>query len=113
MGTICRSYRLAYNLAAVISLLPVVALVGLLPGRTLYRVPFPWILVLLIVQIAALAIISTGFLQVGAENVEIESGPTVGRISQSATGEGFWGEVPGDPPGFVPTKPARFRKTSG
>jgi protein-S-isoprenylcysteine O-methyltransferase Ste14 len=61
-----RGYRLFYNLFAVISLFPVLALVALLPDRTLYRIPFPWALLTLAGQGLALAALALGLLQTGA-----------------------------------------------
>jgi hypothetical protein len=37
-----RWYRLAYNIFAALSLLPVLALIPALPDSLLYRIPFPW-----------------------------------------------------------------------
>ncbi len=48
-----RWYRLAYNLFAVVSLLPVLALVAALPDRPLYRFPQPWFTLALAGQAAA------------------------------------------------------------
>jgi protein-S-isoprenylcysteine O-methyltransferase Ste14 len=39
-----RYYRLAFSLVAVVTYLPLMALVRLLPDRTLYVIPFPWTL---------------------------------------------------------------------
>ena len=61
-----RGYRLFYNLFAVISLFPVLALVALLPDRTLYRIPLPWALLTLAGQGLALAALALGLLQTGA-----------------------------------------------
>jgi protein-S-isoprenylcysteine O-methyltransferase Ste14 len=48
-----RSYRLFYNLFAFVSLLPVLALVGLLPDCPLYAIPSPWLVFTLILQLLA------------------------------------------------------------
>ncbi len=48
-----RWYRLAYNLVAGVTLLPVLALVALLPDRSLWAIPMPWVLLTLAVQAAA------------------------------------------------------------
>jgi protein-S-isoprenylcysteine O-methyltransferase Ste14 len=45
-----RGYRLFFNLAAVITFLPVLALAAALPDRTIYTIPFPWALLTLAVQ---------------------------------------------------------------
>jgi protein-S-isoprenylcysteine O-methyltransferase Ste14 len=43
-------YRLVYNLVAVVALIPTLALVALLPDRTLWAVPMPWTVPLLALQ---------------------------------------------------------------
>ncbi len=48
-----RFYRLAYNIFAVISFLPVLALVKILPDKTLYTVPAPWMYLFLLGQLVA------------------------------------------------------------
>jgi len=47
-------YRLAYNFLAAVTFLPVLALVSLLPDRTLYRVGLPWSLLMVGVQVAGI-----------------------------------------------------------
>lgn len=61
-----RGYRLAYNLFAGITLLPVLALVALLPDRWLYLLPAPWLWAALAVQGLALAALVVGLRQTGA-----------------------------------------------
>jgi protein-S-isoprenylcysteine O-methyltransferase Ste14 len=60
-----RTYRLVYNLFAVISLLPVLALPALLPARRLYVIPFPWALLTLALQGLAVLALLLGLLQTG------------------------------------------------
>jgi methanethiol S-methyltransferase len=60
-----RYYRLGYNIFTVISLLPVLLLAAVLPDRPLYTVPFPWSLLLLVVQGAAGLFVLAGLLQTG------------------------------------------------
>jgi len=60
-----RGYRLAYNLFAGATLLPLLALPGLLPDRGLYRIPFPWVLLSIFFQVAAAAALGIGLLQTG------------------------------------------------
>jgi protein-S-isoprenylcysteine O-methyltransferase Ste14 len=60
-----RWYRLAYNLFAVVSLLPVLALTALLPDRLLYRVPAPWTALTLGLQVLAALALAAGLLQTG------------------------------------------------
>jgi protein-S-isoprenylcysteine O-methyltransferase Ste14 len=61
-----RGYRLAYNIFAVISLLPVLALPALLPDRSLYTIPPPWVYLTLALQGLALAALGVGVIQTGA-----------------------------------------------
>lgn len=60
-----RGYRLAYNLFAGVTLLPLLALPGLLPDRGLYRIPFPWVLLSVFFQIMAAVALGIGLLQTG------------------------------------------------
>jgi len=60
-----RLYRFAYNLFAVLTLLPVLALPALLPDRRLYSVPMPWALFLMGVQLLAVGALGAGLLQTG------------------------------------------------
>ncbi len=60
-----RTYRLLYNLFAVLSLLPVLALTGLLPDRLLYSIPFPWVGITLVGQLLAVLALVVGLLQTG------------------------------------------------
>ena len=61
-----RTYRLLYNLFAVVSFLPVLALVGLLPDQPLYTIPFPWVLITSLGQITAVAALVLGLFQTDA-----------------------------------------------
>jgi len=61
-----RGYRLAYNIFAVVTLLPVLALPALLPDRSLYTIPSPWVYLTLALQGLALAALALGVLQTGA-----------------------------------------------
>lgn len=60
-----RVYRVAYNVFAIVSLLPVLALVPGLEDRTLYTVPFPWAFLTLLGQAAAVVLLVIGLLQTG------------------------------------------------
>ena len=60
-----RGYRLAYNFLAVLSFLPVLALVAVLPDRTLYRIPYPWVLLTSTLQILAVLALLVGVVQTG------------------------------------------------
>jgi len=61
-----RLYRLVYNGIAVVTLLPLLALPVILPGRTLYRLQPPWSLISLGIQFLAFMILGLGVLQTGA-----------------------------------------------
>jgi methanethiol S-methyltransferase len=61
-----RGYRLAYNLFAVLTLLPVLALPAALPDRALYTIPMPWASITLVIQGLALLALLVGVLQTGA-----------------------------------------------
>jgi protein-S-isoprenylcysteine O-methyltransferase Ste14 len=60
-----RWYRLAYNIFAVISLLPVLALPALLSDETLYLIPSPWLYLTLLGQVLAVGLLLVGLLQTG------------------------------------------------
>jgi protein-S-isoprenylcysteine O-methyltransferase Ste14 len=60
-----RWYRLAYNLFAVISLLPVLALPAVLPDRRLYVIPSPWLYLSIAGQLLAGVALAAGLLQTG------------------------------------------------
>lgn len=60
-----RLYRFAYNVFAVLSLLPVLALPALLPDQRLYSVPMPWALLLMGIQLLAVGALGVGLLQTG------------------------------------------------
>lgn len=49
-----RFYRLLYNAVAALTLLPVMALVVILPDRVLYQIPAPWVWLTVILQGIAL-----------------------------------------------------------
>lgn len=61
-----RTYRLLYNIFAVVSFLPVLALVSLLPDQPLYTIPFPWVLITSLGQITAVAALILGLFQTDA-----------------------------------------------
>lgn len=58
-----RFYRLTYNLVAAITLLPVLAVVGLVPGMVVYRVPAPWWIPAVVGQLGALVILALSLLE--------------------------------------------------
>jgi len=58
-----RGYRLAFNLLAIITLLPVLAVPALEPGPPLYSLRWPWAGLALAGQAAALLVLAIGLLQ--------------------------------------------------
>ena len=58
-----RFYRLAYNAFAVVSFVPVLALLAWLPGKTIYHLRLPWSALALTGQAAALMTLAAGLLQ--------------------------------------------------
>jgi protein-S-isoprenylcysteine O-methyltransferase Ste14 len=61
-----RGYRLSYNVIAVVTLLPVLAVPARFPGLTLYQIPAPWVFITTAVQILAMLAIVITLLQTGA-----------------------------------------------
>jgi protein-S-isoprenylcysteine O-methyltransferase Ste14 len=65
-GTLAdRFYRLAYNIFATVSILPVLALPVTLPDLTLYTLRFPWALLTTALQGLAVLVLLVGLLQTG------------------------------------------------
>jgi protein-S-isoprenylcysteine O-methyltransferase Ste14 len=60
-----RLYRLAFNIFAGISLVPVLVVPVLLPDKTIYAIPFPWILLTLALKSFAVLTLFIGLLQTG------------------------------------------------
>jgi protein-S-isoprenylcysteine O-methyltransferase Ste14 len=58
-----RGYRLAYNLFAGLSGLPILVLFYLLPDQHLYQIPFPWSIFTTLGQLSGIFIIVIGILQ--------------------------------------------------
>lgn len=61
-----RYYRLAYNAVAMISFLPVLALLAWRPGPVLYRLHAPWDVLALAGQVLAAALLAVGLAQTDA-----------------------------------------------
>ncbi len=61
-----RWYRLAYNLFAGISFLPILWLMTVLPDQRLYTIPFPWVIISTLGQVLGAVIIVLGILQTDA-----------------------------------------------
>jgi len=58
-----RFYRLAYNLFAGISFVAVLVVAALTPDRTIYVVPFPWVILMILGEFMAVGALVIGFLQ--------------------------------------------------
>jgi len=61
-----RFYRLAFNVFACISFLPILLLARLLPDRSLYSVPEPWLFLMLAGQVTAIVCLAVALLQTDA-----------------------------------------------
>jgi methanethiol S-methyltransferase len=61
-----RVYRLAYNVFAVVTFLPLLAIAALTPGHRLYSVPLPWSGLMILGELLAAALLVAGVLQTGA-----------------------------------------------
>jgi len=63
-GTVAmRGYRLFYNVFSVISFLPILYLVAILPDARLYSVPAPWLYLMLLGQGVSVVLLIVGVLQ--------------------------------------------------
>ena len=60
-----RWYRIAYNIWAGISFLPIIWLFVFLPDHPLYAIPMPWVMLTTAGQLIGAAIIGIGILQTG------------------------------------------------
>jgi len=58
-----RFYRFGYNIFSVVSFLPVLWLMAVLPDRVLYQIPMPWMYLSLAGQLAAVVLLVVGVLQ--------------------------------------------------
>lgn len=65
-GNVDRFYRLGFNILAVLTFLPVLGLLAILPDRQLYRIPSPWLFLMLAGQGFAIVALLIGLLQTGA-----------------------------------------------
>jgi methanethiol S-methyltransferase len=58
-------YRLAYNLIAVFTLLPILLLPIIFPDKEIYRIHFPWIILTMAIQLSAVIFLYLGLRQTG------------------------------------------------
>ena len=90
-----RGYRLAYNIFATVTLLPMMMLMAVLPAKTLYVVPSPWRWLMVGGQLAALLAAVITLLQTGLFHFAGLRQLTKERPEQSGslTVEGFYAWV--------------------
>lgn len=85
--TVMNWYRLAYNIFAVLTFLPVIALAAILPDHGLYAIREPWVVVTLIIQLSALIALVVGVFQTDVWSFiglrQILGGESGGRIVKS------------------------------
>jgi protein-S-isoprenylcysteine O-methyltransferase Ste14 len=60
-----RWYRLAYNMIGILTFLPILGLLAMYPGETLYVIPTPWSYLALAVQLLAVVALGIGLFQTG------------------------------------------------
>ena len=60
-----RWYRLAYNMIGILTFLPILGLLAISPGETLYVIPTPWSYLTLAGQLLAVVVLGIGLLQTG------------------------------------------------
>jgi len=60
-----RWYRLAYNIFSVVSFIPVLWILRVLPDKMIYFIPLPWPVLTLVVQVIGFIIIALGLSQTG------------------------------------------------
>lgn len=65
---IIKYYRLFFSIIAVITFLPILALVVVLPDENIYRIPFPWVILTLTIQILSICGLFYGIYQTGFWN---------------------------------------------
>jgi len=84
-----RFYRLFYNILAMVSFLPVLALTILTPDRVLYSIPLPWAALMAVGMLLAAAALVAGFLQTDAWEflgLRQAAGPVEARQGRLVTG---------------------------
>ncbi len=60
-----RWFRIAYNLIAVLTLLPILLLPILLIDKVIYMIHFPWVILTLAIQVVAVTVVVAGVRQTG------------------------------------------------
>jgi protein-S-isoprenylcysteine O-methyltransferase Ste14 len=89
-----RFYRLAYNAFAVVSFVPVLALLAWLPGTRIYQLRLPWSALALTGQAAALMALTAGLLQADPWSFlglrQVAEGPNAEPVHLMVTGLYRW-----------------------
>jgi protein-S-isoprenylcysteine O-methyltransferase Ste14 len=89
-----RWYRVFYNFFVSVTFLPILALVALLPDRTLYVLPFPWAWISVALQLLSAVVIGIGLLQSGLMSfLGLDALFGVKPAPQSLTFKGFYAWV--------------------
>jgi protein-S-isoprenylcysteine O-methyltransferase Ste14 len=60
-----RWYRIVYNLISIITFLPILTLLVILPEKVIYRIHYPWLILSSALQLLALVILVVGIKQTG------------------------------------------------
>ena len=60
-----RWYRIIYNLIAIITFLPILLLLVILPDKAIYSIRYPWVILTSVIQLLALVILIVGVKQTG------------------------------------------------
>lgn len=60
-----RWYRIIFNGIAIITLLPILVMPILLNDKVIYRIPFPWVIISLLIQLVAVVVLLVGLKQSG------------------------------------------------
>jgi protein-S-isoprenylcysteine O-methyltransferase Ste14 len=63
--SINRWYRIAYNIIAVVTFAPILFLLVFLPGKVIYTIPSPWLILTSLIQISAIIVLLIGLRQTG------------------------------------------------
>ena len=88
-----RWYRLFFNLVAALTVLPILALLLLLPSPVIYTIPSPWVLLTMMIQLlAAVGLLQTVYLT-GADNflgVEQALDPVAAARPRKMTTKGLY-----------------------
>jgi protein-S-isoprenylcysteine O-methyltransferase Ste14 len=91
-----RFYRLFFNLVGVITFAPVLLLVWALPDQLIYAIPFPWVILTLLIQGAGISLLLGAVSQTGAAHflgLEQLVNPGVEGAPRNFVSSGLYGIV--------------------